>query len=347
LPRGVGLKPAHGWRIAIGGYTRRVERPDRRAAAVGLMAGAALAGAGVGAERARRSRRRRDRRRYRLRPGEPLTAELRRILDGRFEVAIAELEGRGGDRARAVHDARTAVKRLRSALRLVRDALGEQRYRDVNADLRAAAHALARARDAIALREALEDLAERYRELVDSDELSRLRERLAADDDAAAQGLDAAAADALVALRHARASLAGWPEERSPVPASVLARGLRRAHRRGRAAHRAALRDPSAENLHAWRRRVKDLRHQAELLREIDPKTMRKLRRRTRRLSDVLGDAHDLAALRAVASRAPIMAALVGRRRGELRDEAFAIGARLDAAPPRRVARRLRRRTRG
>ena len=314
------------------------------------MTGAAIAGVGIGAERARRSRRsrlRRDRRRYRLRSGEPLPAALHRILDGRFEVAIAELECRGGDRARAVHDARTAIKRLRSALRLVRDALGEKRFRDVNAELRAAAHALARARDAVAVREALEDLAERYRELVDPDELSRLRDRLGDDDAAAAEGLDGAATDALVALRRARASLAEWPDERSRVPAGVVARGFRRAYRRGRAAFRSALRDPSAENLHAWRRRVKDLRHQAELLREIDPQAMRKLRRRTRRLSDLLGDAHDLAALCAVADDAPITAELAGRRRRELRDEAFEIGGRLYAAPPRRVARRLRRRTAG
>ena len=326
-----------------------MESRNKRAT-VGLMAGAAIAGVGIGAERARRSRRsrlRRDRRRYRLRSGEPLPAALHRILDGRFEVAIAELECRGGDRARAVHDARTAIKRLRSALRLVRDALGEKRYRDVNAELRAAAHALARARDAVAVREALEDLAERYRELVDPDELSRLRDRLGDDDAAAAQGLDGAAADALVALRRARASLAEWPDERSRVSAGSSRAGSAEptAGAAPRSGRRCATRAPRTSTRGGAGSRISAIRRSC-------------CARSTRRRCGSCGGARDacrtcwatLTTSRRctrVADDAPITAELAGRRSRELRDEAFEIGGRLYAAPPRRVARRLRRRAAG
>ena len=286
------------------------------------------------------------RRRYRLRAQEPAGPALRRALDGRYAEAIGALEHRRFATERHVHDARTAVKRLRSALRLARDELGEGTYREQTAILRAAARPLGASRDATALAATLASLAERFTAEVEPSELARVRRRLEREDAGAHDGVDAAARTALDRLRDGRDGLAAGGGTLDAVTLATLRRALRRSYRRGRAARRRAARTPSVENLHAWRRRVKDLRHHAELLREADPHALRRVRRRARRLSDLLGDDHDLAVLRERAASCPVTLALIDRRRRELQEAAFELGERLYARPPKRFARRALRRAR-
>ena len=61
---------------------------------------------------------------------------------------------------------------------------------------------------------------------------------------------------------------------------------------------RAACSDPSPENLHEWRKRVKDLRYATQFVREARPKQLRRVSKRAKALADVLGDLHDLHVLR-------------------------------------------------
>jgi CHAD domain-containing protein len=313
--------------------TKRV----RTAAAV--AAGIAVVGLGaVEGRHALRGHRKRERR-YRLRLDRPARADLRRVLDGRFEVAIGELDQHGGEPETRVHHARTTVKRLRSALRLIRDTLDRGTYDDVNAELRAAGHALGAARDATAAAGALEALAARYPEEIDAAEYACLRERIGADAQKAAGELDEGARRSLEALGAARADLAAWPQ--AEVAVETLVGGFTRSYARARRARHAALTAPSDENLHTWRRRVKDLRYQAELLEDIDRKRLRKLACRTRALADVLGEDHDLAGLRRLAADCTATVELIDRRRARLRDDAAKLGDRIFARHPRAVARRL------
>lgn len=317
--------------------------PSRRSAGVSA---ALLAAAGIAGGAARHGRRARRRRRFRLRPDRPLVTELRRALEGRFAVAIAAVERGGGD-ARRVHDARTAVKRLRSALRLLRDTIGEPPFAALNDELRAAARALGAARDATVPVATLEALAGEAREELPGDELERLRHRLRLDADAARPGLDVEAELALSALRAACERLREWPPPDGDAAVAALASGLRRAWRRGRRAARDARSDPTDETLHTWRRRVIDMRNQAELLLDLDARTFGRARRRARRLADLLGDDHDLATLAALAADCPATLAVIAQRRRALQREAFRVGRRLHRRRPRRIARRLRHAARG
>lgn len=79
----------------------------------------------------------------------------------------------------------------------------------------------------------------------------------------------------------------------------ALESSLRRIYRRGRKRMRAARAQPTAENLHDCRKRVKDLWHVAQLLHPADPKRMKRLSRRAHELADLLGGHHDLSVLRA------------------------------------------------
>jgi CHAD domain-containing protein len=78
---------------------------------------------------------------------------------------------------------------------------------------------------------------------------------------------------------------------------SELKAGLAKSYRRGRAARQLAVRQPTAEHLHAWRKRVKDLLYQLEFLCPDWPAQTQSLLRALAKLSEQLGDDHDLVLL--------------------------------------------------
>src|SRR5258705_13977180 len=82
------------------------------------------------------------------------------ILRRQLGRAIADLGGKPSLRDASLHEARKELKRARSTLRLLRDAIGDTAYRRANQQLRHAARPLSRVRDA----RALIDLAKKLRE---------------------------------------------------------------------------------------------------------------------------------------------------------------------------------------
>jgi CHAD domain-containing protein len=323
-------------------HSSHVPRMTAGAAAAAVTA----AGAAVYERRVRR-RRRAERRRFRLSAHEPAPAELHRVLDARFDTAIAELERLGHDPVRAVHEGRKAIKRLRAVLRLARGALGDNAYRRENASLRDAGRRLAPLRDAMAMSDVLEALAAQSHSEIEEGELERVRKRLRDRSDNVHVLLDSptgAVADVLVSLRAARVRLRDEPLAADGL--RPLLKGLRGVYRRGRACYRSAREDPSTENLHAWRKRAKDLRYGAELLREADPKRLRPIRREARTLSELLGHDHDLAVLAESAGDCQSILTAIAGRRSRLHREALTLGKQLYAASPRRFARRAQRRAR-
>ncbi len=83
-----------------------------------------------------------------------------------------------------------------------------------------------------------------------------------------------------------------WPQEN--LAPGDLARALQRTYRRGRKSFRATQSDPTTENFHSWRKRVKDLYYQAQILRELHP-GLRAAAGDAKALGRRLRDLHDLA----------------------------------------------------
>jgi CHAD domain-containing protein len=126
--------------------------------------------------------------------------------------------------------------------------------------------------------------------------------------------------------------------------------GLEREYRRGRSALRAVRGDPSAEAVHEWRKRVKDLWYHLRLLQSAWAATMTAAADEAHALSDLLGDHHDLSVLiddaREQAPGDPGLAdlgELAERRQAELLAEALPVGERLYAEKPVRFGRRMAR----
>jgi hypothetical protein len=346
-----------------------------------VRAGAALAKA----ERDRRARAQRERaRQFALLPGEPPAEGLRRIALGQVELVLELLEGEI-DRmatARAVHETRKALKRMRALVRLLKDELPEGEFEREDAALRDAGRRLAGARDGEVMLGTLEELLKRHpRKLGRRRSLASLRDRLAAERDRAAASSvlgDSGARSELIGEFDAmRSRVLQWRLPDRPGMA-VAEPGLLRIYRQGRRRYlRAALAGGDRTRaMHEWRKRVKDLRHAAEILdrrplrgepgrrgrsgrggrrsarRGREATRIHRLARRADALGEMLGEDHDLAVLAErvrtdrtlLLGRTPrrTLLRLIARRRRRLRRRALRQGERIYRRRPKAFVARVR-----
>lgn len=285
---------------------------------------------------------------YRLAADEQAAAGLRRAAHGRVDAALERLRmDAKSDAATAVHDARKDLKKLRSLLRLVRDDLGERRYRAENERYRDAARQLSPAREAEVNLATLAALRAHYSEEAPRAQVLRRaleqeREQLATTGGALDERIERAAA----AIATGAAEIDDWPLDGDDF--DLVAAGIEHAYRRGRRDLRRVRDDPTAENVHDWRKRVKDLRYQLRLLQDAWPSVLRASAAEAHELADLLGDHHDLSVLVAAVRAtddpgAATLSTLAERRQAELLDAALALGDRLYAEKPSQFTRRIER----
>jgi CHAD domain-containing protein len=295
-------------------------------------------------------------RRFRLRAGETVSDGIRRAARGQLADSADALAGATGaaELGTAVHETRKSIKRVRAALRLSRDAIGEDVYQRENAHLRETAGRLSGARDAQVLIETLDALEQRFAGDLAPRATETLRLRLEDDHRRAVSGL---ADDGELALTTRRAlaaqdaSVAGWSFRADDFTA--VKPGLKRAYGRGRKRMRLARKESTAEHLHDARKRVKDLWHAAELLRAAHPKRMERLAGDAHELAGLLGDHHDLSVLRAYVQDGPqlfsdmesrdALLSAIDRRSDVLERRALKRGKRLYKRPAKRFVKDIAR----
>jgi CHAD domain-containing protein len=323
--------------------------------AVGGAAAAAGAGATAAATKALLDRRRSRARTYRLQKGEDVPDDIRRIATGRADSAIDHLrKDVEDDFATAVHEARKDLKKLRSVFRLVRNPLGEEVYRAENDRYRDAAQLLSGARDAEVKLETLAGLEERFDGRLPKPGLAPLVNGLEGEREALSNpaslndGDDSSVADAANRIEEGRDAIASC--ELDGEGFELIAGGLKRSYGRGRNRFEDTEDDPSAENVHEWRKRVKDLWYHLRIVQDARPKKLKKIRDRAHDLSDLLGDHHDLAVLREDAERRagllrrePLdrLDELIDQRQAELLDDALSLGKELYSEKPKKFVSRI------
>jgi CHAD domain-containing protein len=277
---------------------------------------------------------------YRWHPGGRPRRQLRRTARREVERALADLDL--DDRHAAVHAVRKRGKRLRALLRLVRDAAPEL-YQRENRAIRDTARRVAGLRDATVAIESFEALLASYGDEITVEDLAPVWEGLV--DRRAAlveqDGLEASLAAVREDLEDLRARIDRWKLDGDGF--AVLAAGLGRTYRRGRDALDEVAADPTTAALHEWRKRVKYHRYHLELLHEAWPQVLRAHREQLHVLTDLLGEDHDLAVLRAVLHDGPdrfggaevvaTCTALLDRRRAHLQADAVTLGRRCYAEP--------------
>lgn len=292
---------------------------------------------------------------YQLATDAHLGAEVRRVALECLDDALERLASFDRDDAaattEAIHEARKRCKELRGLVRLTRPALGRE-YRLVNDLARDAAKQLAPLRDAHARLATVESLQAGVGEKR-ARRLDAVRDRqsvLAATSDETLPTVDERVERAGHLLVACREIVTGWTLDDDVDP---LDAGIRRTYRRARSELERARRRPSDERLHRLRKSVKYLWYQVRLLEAGDPEALTPLAEDLHRLSDLLGDDHDLAVLvghvTADLAAGPDPLDEKTRRRTirtararqeSIRDEALSLGAKLLDERPRRFVER-------
>ena len=281
------------------------------------------------------------------------TREARRILRAQVSKALKKLQ-RGRPTDSDIHAARKDIKKARATLKLLRAALSKTQYGNENQLLREAAHPLSAARDAKILVATLDRLLKDYASARRIGGLRHLQRRLIHDSDRARHALTTGTTGA----RHARKLLRKARSRAEHLSVghhdwSRIGKGLVRVYRQGYDSFAEARAEPAVVRLHEWRKQAKYLYYQLQLLEPICPERLSWLARGLHRLSDELGDDHDLALLREQvvahleifpdeASRIALLT-LIDRSRTNLQRKALLLGVQLYWDEPERFESRLHR----
>jgi CYTH domain-containing protein/CHAD domain-containing protein len=285
---------------------------------------------------------------YRLKRKEGPAEGSMRIAGGRAEKAIEELACLDrGDPSAAVHAARKDMKKLRALLRLVRVEVGEERFRKENERYRDVGRRLAESRDSQVKIETLAALRKSFGGELPAAPLAAWRGELEAERDAVGEGSEllSRVGTAIAEIEVGRDEVSRWGL--SSDSWELFAPGLRRSYRRGMREMKRVREKRRADDVHSWRKRVKDLWYQLRLVRGAWPEVVGETAEQAHELAGLLGDHHDLTVLaedlagrERLAGRASLSAA-IERRQEELLDAALDLGRRIYAEKPKAFMRRM------
>ena len=284
---------------------------------------------------------------FRFKRRESIRDGVRRIADEQIGKAIEELDEPDLSDAEKVHQVRKRCKKLRGLIRLVRPGF-EEVYQQENAWFRDTARDLSTLRDSKTIIDAFDGLMERFGDEVNRSEFETIRQELVTRREQLQQeqiDLLQRLETARERMQQARDHIDGW---NGGINRKALAAGLTKTYERCRRDLKQARKSPTPEALHEWRKRVKYHWYHIRLLENAWPEMFVAVGEVAKRVSDQLGDDHDLAVLRSTLlgdaeafggpERIEQLADLIDRRRGQLQKRAFREGRRLFCEKPKRFS---------
>ena len=293
---------------------------------------------------------------YRLKLEEGLEKGVKRIAHEQIDTAIDHLaqvihHDQLDIQAESVHEARKAFKKLRGLLRLFKYALGKEIYQQENHCFRDAGRLLSSVRDAQVHVETFENFSSEISDTISPELLEQLHRILIAYQQIVYEQVFQTQDNSLAALsfvKEAKERVNNWPVDEDW---ENIAKGLKRVYKRGYKDFYQVLEDPTVENLHEWRKRVKYLWYHLRLLKSIWPDVMTTLAKQTHDLSDLLGDDHDLANLHQLLLNQPdlvnnqpeinLLFVNLERNRKNLQHLALLKGQRIYAESPKEFTQRI------
>jgi excisionase family DNA binding protein len=286
---------------------------------------------------------------YRLEANENISTGIQRVMRERIHEVLDDLTQPGKDRDKGVHNARKNFKRLRAALRLIRGEVGEAFYRRENIRFRDAARQLASARDSWVMVETLDKVVADYDHILHPHAFAGVRQNLMAQYKKVKKG-DSGSAIPEVVAHLLRSKIEKPPIQRETF--SVFREGLQRIYQQGQKAMTQAYTQPTPETFHEWRKRVKYLWYQIEILAALWPNILENLADELHTLSEYLGDDHDLAVLRRTVLENPggfseekellLLVMLIDQKRLALQAAARPLGERIYSDTPKAFTYRLK-----
>ena len=287
---------------------------------------------------------------FQLKRGERVSEGVRRIVRERIDRALKSLDdGNGKVSDAGIHEARRRLKEIRATLRLVRDDLGAGVFDRENRAFRDLARPLSKVRDAKVLVDSLDGLIAHFEARIALDRFAGFREMLVSRQRVIRKEAIRHLPHIARRIRTAKKRIKKWPLRRRAW--SAIDAGLQRVCSQGRHAMKQVTVETTDSALHEWRKRAKDLRYELELLQFARPNTMNALAERAHKLTDLLGEDHDLAVLRTAANaeskrcafdESESLIALIDERRDDLQRESIALGQVVYGEKPKAFVHRIK-----
>jgi CHAD domain-containing protein len=232
---------------------------------------------------------------YQLENNETLSFGLKRIVLERIDKSIFDISKENGVINEEIHDARKNFKKIRTVLRLVRSKLGNDSYQIENSFYRDAGRTLSALRDSTVLiytfDKLIKNLVYDYDKLDFSsfkDFLNNRHEQISSTTSSANGVIPTLSTEMILA----RSRIFDYPFSGDNF--KLIYYDLQRIYEKGQVQMRKCLEEAIKENVHEWRKRVKDLWYSMRILSNIWPEIMSPLVDMLAKLSDILGDANDL-----------------------------------------------------
>ena len=247
------------------------------------------------------------------------------------------------ERHTAVHETRKSFKKIRAAIRLVRDAVPF--YKETNVFFRDEARKISAVRDATAHLETLDLLEKQYAKVLRKQAFAKIRETLEARREELAQAAFAENQH-LESIRQAleakMAEIRDWDIEIDRY--EQIRPSIRRVYKRGYRALHQARETRQMDDFHEWRKRAKYLRYQLDMLHRLWPAVMDTWEDELHEVTDLTGTAHDLYELReALLDEDPdllrdpaglLLHALLDKQQHFLEEHVLLLGAKFYTADP-------------
>jgi CHAD domain-containing protein len=279
---------------------------------------------------------------FKLKEDESFSNEIKRTVVEQLDKALESLKPTSRSKDEAIHNARVCIKKIRALLRLVRDSLGDDLYRQEDKVYRDSGRMLSKARDSAAMLEIANKLLGHFSDQLTPDAFAEVLGPLKHSRNVRQGDRKIAMSKAARSLRLARRRVADWPKLGHHAS---FAKGLKRVFKSGKNEFANAYDHPGIETFHEWRKQVKHLLYQSQLLRPLWRKSMKALGRELKHLGEYLSDDHDLAILRERVleqlegsdhrTEIEALVALIDQRRNELQLNARVLGLRIYAEKPR------------
>lgn len=224
---------------------------------------------------------------YRFELREQIGASFTRIATEQIDRVLRDLTA-SKDKNLAIHEGRKSLKRLRALLRLMRPGIGDTRFKTENSRFREIAALFSADRD----RHVLNEVAEARAAAMGP----RFRKAFTSVKKAFAEQAETAAPDqpeAIIRLKAARKDISALRLHSDGF--DTLQDGLEASYRRGRRQLREAYAEPDDEAFHDLRKAVQQHWRHMQVLQRAWPDLFVARLEAARRLSQVLGDDHDLA----------------------------------------------------
>jgi CHAD domain-containing protein len=229
---------------------------------------------------------------FKIRPNEPLDKGVKRIADTRIEDSIDRLRHFKQNPDKSVHEIRKNMKKIRAVLRLIRYGIPDKRYKTLNALHRDISRQFAVVREANVNVKTLKRLKKTFELPAVARDVRKVLESQHRDTLELIQGRPEVLQKMRRRLERSKADFNRLPLDSQDF--DLVRGGLKRVYKQGRAALEAAMKTKDGDHFHEWRKRVKYLWYHVRLLGFVWPPVMNGYARLLDRLSDTLGEEHDL-----------------------------------------------------